>query len=79
MLEVVAHVVAAERPHGHGIPTKHTDLAGRRGGRFGRQRGPEKRAVLPVTRFEDERNATLPPRAKDDRVDRDTLRIFELG
>ena len=45
--EVVAHVVAAERLHGHGVAAQDADLAGRRGRGLGRQGRAEERAVLP--------------------------------
>ena len=48
VLPVVAHVVAAEGQHRHRVAPQHADLARRRGGRLRRQRGAEKRAVLPA-------------------------------
>ena len=76
--EVVAHVVAAERQHRHGIAPQHADLAGGRRRRLRRQRRAEERAVLPVARFVDERHAPLPPRAEEHGVDRHAVRVVEL-
>ncbi len=78
VLPVVAHVVAAEGQHRHRVAPEHADLARRGGGRLGRQRGAEKRAVLPRERLVDERHTPLTPRAKQDRVNRDAVGIREL-
>ena len=78
VLEVVAHVVAAEREHRHGIAAQHAGLARRRGSGFRRERRAEKDAVLPVLRFVDERHALLPARAEHDRVERHAVRVLEL-
>src|SRR5262249_42948352 len=54
--KVIAHVVAAERKHGHGIPPEVSDGAGGSGGGFAGHGGAEEGAVLPTEGFVDQRN-----------------------
>jgi hypothetical protein len=70
VLEVVAHVVAAERQHGHRVAADDADLAGRGGGRLGAERGAEVDAVPPVERLQHERDGGGAATAEDDRADR---------
>src|SRR5580693_2364433 len=48
MPEIIAHVVTAERKHGHGIATGDAYSAGSSSSGFRGQRGADKYAVLPV-------------------------------
>ena len=77
--EVVAHVVTAEGKHGHRIAAQGPDLSFGRGGLLRGQCCAGECAVVPIARFEDERNVIHTPSAKNDRIDRHTIRIFPLG
>ncbi len=60
VLEVVAHVVAAEGQHGHRVAADLALLAELGGGPLRGHRGPDEDAVLPVERLVDQRGAGAP-------------------
>ena len=71
--EVVAHVVAAEGQHGHGIAAQLSDFAGgSRGGLAARGRA-EERSVLPVESLGHQGHDAGAASAKQDRVNRNAL------
>ena len=78
VIEVVAHVVPAEREHGHRVAPHLADLAGGGGGRFGAHRRAEIDAVNPVEGLEDERHRRRAAPAEDDRADRHAMWIMNL-
>ena len=79
MLPVVAHVVAAEGPHGHGVTADHTHCAGGGCGGLGGHDGAYEYAVLPVTGLVDQRRSLGPAAAEDDGGDGHALGIVKLG
>src|SRR5262249_8045340 len=76
MIEVVARVIADEGQHRHRVTADNADLANRGRGRLGRQRGAHIYAVDPVAGLGDQRDRGLAAATKQDRVDRDALRVF---
>src|SRR5580700_7310052 len=78
MTEVVAHVVAAEREHGHRVAPELTHFPGDRGRSFATDRCTQKSTVLPVESFGYEWNDAGAPSTKQDRIDRNTLGILPL-
>ena len=70
VLEVVAHVVAAEGQHGHRVAADFAELAELGGGPLRGHRGPDEHAVLPVERLVDQRGQVGPAAAENDRRDR---------
>ncbi len=78
MCEVVAHVVAAEGQHGHGIAAKLSDFSGGGRGGLAAGGGAEEGAVLPVEGFGHERNDAGTASAEEDGVNRNALGIFPL-
>ena len=80
MLEVIAHVVADERQHGHRVVAEGTDLRlSSGGGLAGGQRGANEGRVLPVDSLGHQRHSVGATSTEQDRVDRHPLRIVELG
>ena len=64
--EIVAHVVAAERQHGHGVAADLADLAGGGGGGLRAHGRPDVNAVAPVEGLKDQRHGRRPAAAKDE-------------
>ena len=79
VLEVVAHVVAAEREHREGVEAELADGAGLGGGGLGAHDRAEEHAVLPVEALGDERDVGGAAAAEEDRRDRHALRVLPLG
>ena len=79
MLEVVTHVVAAEREDCERVATDLTDLRGvnRRGSRdFGTHDGAEEHAVVPAEGLVNQRNGGRTTATEEDCRDRHACRIF---
>ena len=79
MSEVVAHVVAAEGKHGHGIAAQLSDGTGRSCGRLRLAVAPRNVPCCQLNDFGDERHYSGAASAEQDGVDRHALRIFPLG
>ncbi len=77
--EIVAHVVPAERKHGHRIAAHLADRPRGRGGHLRPDRRPGVDSPAPVEGLVDERNGRGPPPPKDDRTDRHPFRILPVG
>ena len=77
--EVVAHVVAAEGQHGHGVAAELADLAGGRGGGLGPMVAPRNDAVQPVEGLVDQRHDAGAAAAEDDGVDGHALGSSHSG
>src|SRR5208283_2543347 len=77
--KVVAHVIAAEGEHGHGIAAQLSDFSRDRGRGLAADGCAEESAMLPVEGFRDERNNSGAPAAEQDGIDWHTLRVFPLG
>ncbi len=56
VIEVVGHVVAAERQHGHGVAANRADIAGGGGRRFRTHRRGEKNPVAPAKSLVNQRD-----------------------
>ena len=76
VLEVVAHVVAAERQHRHRIVPHLADLADLRGGALRGHRRPDEHAVLPVERLVHQRRQMRAAAAEEDRRDRHAVVVL---
>ena len=79
MLEVVAHVVAAERQHGERVEAELAGATENGGGHFGGHGRAEEHAVFPAAGFVDQRNDGLAAAAEEERADRNAFRIFPFG
>lgn len=78
MAEIVAHVVAAEGQHGHGVPA---DLAHRTGGGGGHLAAHGRAGIHtadPVEGLVDQRHGGRAPAAEDDRGDRHALGVLPV-
>ena len=76
MLEVIAHVISAERQHGERVAAHHADRADIGGGCFGADDRTQEDAVVPVEGLMDERYRTRPTAAEEDCADRHALRVL---
>src|ERR1035438_3157140 len=79
MPKVIAHVISAERQHGHWIAPHFPHGACTRGSRFWTHRGTDVDSSAPVKRLKDERNGGRPPPSKNNRADGHTGRILPTG
>src|SRR5690606_37278013 len=77
--EVVAHVVAAEGEHGHGVAADFADGAGSGGGHFRAHRRADVNAAGPVEGLVNERGGAGAAAAEDDGADRHAGGVFPLG
>ena len=77
--EVVAHMVAAERQHGHGIAAHDAHRAGGRGRGLRTHGGAHVDAGAPVEGLVDERHGGRAASAEDERADGHALGIFPRG
>ncbi len=59
MLEVVSHVVSAERKHSHGIATDNADCAGCCCGGLGSHYRADEHAVVPILRLVYQRSGSF--------------------
>ena len=78
ILKVVAHVVAAERQHGHRIAPRDAERARRRGGCLRSERRADVNAVIPIQCFVNERRKFRSASAKNERRNRDSLIVFPM-
>lgn len=78
MLEVIAHVIAAERQHCHRVTTDDADRSACRRRGFGRHNGADENAVRPVSGFVHQRCGLGSSATENDCIERDALRIFEF-
>ena len=76
--EVVAHVVAAERTHGHRVAADNAHSAGGSSRRLGSHRGADIHAVVPVKALEDKRSGLGAAAAEHHRGDRHAVGVVEL-
>src|SRR5437879_4590143 len=76
--EVITHVVAAEREHGHGVAAELADCARSRGCRFAAGSRAQKSAVLPVEGFSNQGDDARTPATEEDGVDGHAFRILPL-
>src|SRR5262245_54095318 len=67
--EIVSHVVAAKRQHGHRITPYYANRASCRGRGLRRHRGAEEYPMLPVERLIDQRNQVSTAATEQDRRD----------
>ncbi len=74
--EVVAHVIAAEGQHGHGIAAHFADCAGGGGGGLRAHGGADVDAGGPVEGLIDERDGGGAAAAEDDGGDGDAVGMF---
>src|SRR5688572_25849147 len=74
--EIVSHVIAAKRDHGHRIAPHDADLAGDRCGRFRAKRRAHVDTFLPRLRFDDQRHRRGAAPAEDEGRDRHALWVF---
>src|SRR5271165_4082539 len=77
--EVVPHVIAAKRKHGHRVVTQATNLSGDGGSGFAADNGAEEGAMLPVEGFSDQRNNAFAASTEEDGVDRHTFGVLPFG
>ena len=75
MLEVIAHVVAAERQHGEGIAAHHTLRTKGGSSGFGAHGGSHVDALGPVARFGHQRHGGAATAAEDEGINRHASRI----
>src|ERR1700677_58105 len=78
MLEIMAHVVAAKREHGHGVAPDFSDLAGGGGSGFRTHGGADIDAVDPVERLKNQGDGRGAAAAKDNPADGNSLRVVGL-
>ncbi len=79
MGEVVAHVVAAEGEHGHGVAADDAGFSGGGGGGFGGHDRAEEDAVLPGEGFLDEGDGGGAAATEEDGGDGDAGGVFPFG
>ena len=79
MLEVVAHVVTAERQHGERIEAELASATENGGGHFGSHGRAEEHTVFPATGFIDQRHDGLAAATEEERADWNAFRIFPFG
>ena len=79
MLPVVAHVIAAEGPHCHGVSSDHADLAGGGCGGLACHDAAYEDTVIPVSGLVDQRSGLCTAAAEDDSGDGNALLALELG
>ena len=79
VVEVVGHVVAAERQHRERVAPHLPDRPGGRGRRLRAHRRGQVDAVGPVERLVDQRDRVAAPAAEDERRDRHALRVVPVG
>ena len=77
VLEVVAHVVAAEGKHGHGVAADLAELAELGGSPLRGHRRRNEHAVLPIEGLVDQRGQRSPPAAKNDGRDRHAVVMLD--
>ena len=78
MGKVIAHIVAAEREHGHRVTAKFADVAGGGRGCFAAHGRAQKRSVLPAERLSHQRDNASPAATEKDGVDRHAVWVLPL-
>ena len=79
MLEVVAHVVAAEGQHGHGVTADHAHSAGGGGGGLRSHDGAYEHAVVPIAGLVHQGRGLGAAAAEDDGGNRHAFALVELS
>src|SRR5205814_1074267 len=75
MAEIIAHVITAEREHGHGIAANFADGAGGGGGHFRAHGGADVYAGAPIEGLVDQRHGGGAASAKNESVQRNAMGI----
>ena len=78
VLEIIGHVVAAERDHGHRIATRNSHGAGGGSSRFRCHGSSKENAVIPVPRFVDQGRQLGPASAENNRGNGNSFGVFPM-
>src|SRR5260221_2149782 len=76
--EVIAHVVATERKHGHRVTAKFADFAGGGRGGFAADGRAQKSPMLPIEGLSHQRNNARSAATEKDSVDRNAVGVLPL-
>src|SRR5690554_1606993 len=74
--KIISHIIAAERQHGHGIPSYHPDIVRGGGCCLRGHGGPDESTVLPVESLVNQRSDSRPAPAENNRGNRNPFGIL---